>query len=69
MRLQSLQYRPRIVAGSVFDDDHLIPRRGAVEGRSSQLHEQRQILRFVLGRDEYTDVDRVVRGNGNAARR
>src|SRR5437868_4235168 len=55
-RSETLQDAPRIVDGSVVDYDHLI-----AMGRGSKcdlrlLHEQRKILRFVLGRDENTNI-------------
>src|SRR5205814_5531329 len=47
---------PGIVDGPVVDDDHFIAMGRRGENGTRLLHEQRKILRFVLGGDENADV-------------
>ena len=53
--LQPLQDAPRVVDRAVVDDDDFVPLWRGREGSARLLHEQREILRFVLGGNENAD--------------
>src|SRR6476660_6221336 len=53
LRRQGFKLAPRIVDGSIVDDDDLIVPGAARKCCRSLLHEQRKIFRFVLRRHEY----------------
>jgi hypothetical protein len=60
---QLLQHAPRAIGAAVVDDDDFVPIRRGCEGRGCLLHEQRQVVGFVLGRDQDGDVDLTGRGD------
>src|ERR1051325_1389646 len=57
LRLELLEHLPRVVDRAVVDDDDLVPEGRRRERLGRLLHEERQVLGFVLGWYEHRDID------------